>query len=208
LADKKGLSIPVTGINKKTWFKAEKSVDHKTMVLKKVELSSPRRLEELKHCGNPKAVGRETHGTETLTTKQEKDLFSVRINCVGLHSKELSSMIVVIEAQTNETKEKLRSEPFILCPRRNERDLKEAYEQKKVELHAASYFLSQATDSSTPAPVPTSQSHQNDLRANSLPTTLSNELALPSTTNDDLFDMVDNLWSEYPSDFIRSRFSN
>jgi len=116
-------------------------------------------------------------------------------------------MIVVIEAQSQtNAKEKLRSEPFILCPGRNERDLKAAYEQMKVELKAASYFLSQVTDSSTPAPVLTSQYHQEDLRANPPPTTQPIELAL--STTDDLFETVDNPWFDSLSDFRRSRFSN
>jgi len=174
-------------------------------------VNSPRGREELKHCGNPNAVQRPTHGNKTLTAKQREDLFSVRINCVGLHGKELSSMIVVIEAHPkNNSKETLRSEPFILCPRRYEADLKQAYEQMKVELNAASWYLSQVTESSTPAipaQVLTSQFHQEDLRANPPPTTHSNELALSSTTGD-LFDTTDdNEWLTF-LDFTRSRFVN
>jgi len=207
LADTKGQRIPATGINKKTWFKAQKQVDLKTMVLKRVVRSS--RLEELKHCGDPNAVERKTHGSaETLTTKQQNGLLSVRINCVGLHGKMFTSMIVVIEAQSQtNAKEKLRSEPFILCPSRNEHDLNDAYDQMKVELSAAMCFLSQVTDSSTPTPVLTSQYHQEDLRANPPPTTQLIELALFSTT-DDLFETVDNPWFDSLSDFRRSRFSN
>jgi len=207
--------IPVTGIDKKIWFKAQKPVDLKAIVLKRVILNSPRSsLEELNHCRNPNAVQRRNHErNETLMAKQRKDLFSVCVYCVGLHGKEFSSMIVVIEAQTkNNAKEKLRSEPFVLCPGRSEPALKEAYEQMKFELNAASCFLSQATESSTPAipaPVLTSQFHQEDLRANPPPTTPFHELALSPPTGD-LFDNIVHDEYEWLSrwDFTRSRFVN
>jgi len=57
----------------------------------------------------------------------------------------------------------------------------------KVELKAASFFLSQATDSSTPAipaAVLTSQTHQEDPRANPPPTTPLMELSALSSTTD------------------------
>jgi len=120
--------------------------------------------------------------------------------------KEFTPMIVVIEAQaTGNAKEILQSEPFILCPRRNEPDLIEAYEQRKVELSSASFYLREKAKPAIPQGV-SSQIHQLDHRANPpQPTQPFDELDALFIDPTDPFNFM-NEWD--PLDFTRSRFVN
>jgi len=157
---------PCTGIDKNILFRSKEEIELSGIIALRVDPESLPVTSELKHCGRT-SVKRKNHAEmKTLSAKpspsrhkqRDKNMFVVKFLCVGNHDRKASPLVVFIQA-TSTAGEILRSKPFILCPSRDAKVLRETYTKMKTALEAATEALFMQEMSVSTVPGPDNQIH-------------------------------------------------